>query len=92
MKKLWLFFLKVVEDADEVWECAEMKNPSPQKGDLNPRPSERERERERERVEALGCVLALRKLFFLTKQKTQNPTRTYKENEPYGSKLSLAGN
>jgi len=36
--------------------------------------------------------LALRKLFFPTKQKTKNPTGTYKENEPYGSKLALAGN
>jgi len=50
------------------------------------------REREREKGEALGCVLALRKLFFPTKQKTQNPTRTYKENELYSLKLALAGN
>ena len=38
MKKLWLFEKTVVEDADEVQECAEMKNLPPQKGDLNPRP------------------------------------------------------
>ena len=52
---------------------------------------ERVRERERE-VDALGCVLALRKLFFPTKQKTQNPTRTYKKNEPCSLKLALVGN
>jgi len=32
------------------------------------------------------------KAVFTYKTKTQNPTRTYKENEPYGSKLALAGN
>ena len=53
----------------------------------------RERERERERGGgALGCVLALRRLFFTYKTKTQNPTRTYKENELYSLKLALAGN
>jgi hypothetical protein len=45
------------------------------------------REREREGG-ALVCVLALRKLFFPTKHKTQHEYA--KKNEPCGSKLDLA--
>ena len=48
--------------------------------------------RERERGGALGCVLALRKLFFPTKQKHKTQHEYAKKNEPYGSKLALAGN
>jgi len=50
------------------------------------------RERERESGGgALGCVLALRRLFLPTKQKHKTQ-HGHKENEPYGSKLALAGN
>ena len=86
--------------------CGNEKNPPPQNGDLNPRPIlsknsfepiylykkfEREREREREREGGgLVCVLALRKLFFPTKHKTQNPTRICKEKRTLRLEVSFS--
>jgi len=86
-KRLWkrlpdeevvAFWRKVVEDADEVRECAEMKKKRPHKKEIWTQ-------------DLYSHKLALNQVSY-TKNLRENPTRTYKENEPYGSKLALAGN
>ena len=102
-KRLWkrlpdeevMAFWKIfVEVAGKVRECAGMRKKRPHKMEIWTQDlySLKIALNQLSYTKNLGCVFALRKLFFPTKQKHKTQHEYAKKNEPYGSKLALAGN